>query len=149
MPETAGLAAFDRRGIEADCARVIISLFRDLDAFDYPRLIGNFAPDGLWAREGRELVGHAQILAALAQRPRNQVVRHLITNLIVDATSSSEACAGAYNTAYRALDVAAESLPARIDAPLGLWVLDARLACREGVWRITALRQAQQFRFAP
>lgn len=147
MPESAGLSPAERRGIEADCARVILSVFRDLDAFEYPRLIGHFSTDALWEREGRELVGHAQILAALEARPRNQLVRHLITNLIVDATSLSEAHASGYNTAYRALDLASGLLPVKINAPLGLWVLDARLSCREGVWQINTLRQARQFTF--
>ncbi len=148
MPETAALAGPDRRAIEADCARVVLSVFRDLDAFDYPRLIGHFSADAMWEREGRELTGHAQILAALGARPRNQWVCHLITNLIVDATSASGARARGYNTAYRALEVEPGMLPARIDAPLGLWALDAGLTCREGVWRIDTLRQARQFTFA-
>lgn len=148
MPEAAGPGPADRRSIESDCARVILSVFRDLDAFDYARLIGHFSPDALWEREGREFFGHAQILEALGQRPRDQLVRHLITNLIVDASSSTEARASAYNTAYRALNVVPGTLPVKIDAPLGLWVLDAGLTCREGIWRIDTLRQEKQFSFA-
>ena len=136
------------REIEADCGRVVLSLFRDLDAFDYRKLIERFAIDGLWQREGRELAGRGQILTALEQRPRRQVVRHLITNLVVDVQSPSRARVSGYNTAFRALDASPAELPASITAPLGLWVLDATLVLQGEDWLIAELRQAKQFSFA-
>jgi len=137
-----------RRELEVDCQRVLLSVFRNLDEFDYRSLIEYFALDGLWQREGRDLVGREQILAALEPRPRNQVVRHQITNLIVDLETRSTARASGYNTAYRALNVSAADLPVTIKAPLGLWVLDAKLVCYRDVWLITELRQTKQFSFA-
>ncbi len=136
-----------RREIEADCRRVLLSVFRDLDEFAYERLIEQFAVDGRWRREGRELAGRVQIRAALEQRARNQVVRHLISNLIIEVQTPSRARASGYNTAFRALDMAPADLPAPITAPLGLWVLDATLVCHAGVWMIADLRQTQQFSF--
>ena len=127
--------------------RVLLSVFRDLDEFAYQRLVEQFAADGVWRREGRELAGRTQIRAALEQRPRNQVVRHLITNLIIDVETHSRARASGYNTAFRALDTAPADLPAPITAPLGLWVLDATLLCHDSVWLIADLRQTQQFSF--
>ena len=136
-----------RRELETDCQRVLLSVFRNLDEFDYASLVGYFAVDGRWQREGRELVGREQILAALEPRPRNQVVRHAITNLIVDLETRSSARASGYNTAFRALDVAPADLPVPIKSPLGLWVLDAKLVCYRDVWLITELRQTKQFSF--
>lgn len=142
-----GVARGRQREIEADCQRVVLSVFRDLDAFDYARLIEHFTLDGLWEREGRELVGHEQILAGLEQRPRNQVVRHQITNLIIEAHAPSQARASGYNTAYRALGASPHDLPVAIKAPLGLWVLEASLVLCGDVWLIGGLRQARQFSF--
>lgn len=138
-----------RREIEADCRRALHSVFRDLDEFAYQPLVEQFAADGRWRREGRELAGRAQIRAALEQRPRNQVVRHLITNLIIEVETPSRARASGYNTAFRALDTAPAELPAPITSPLGLWVLDATLVCHAGIWLIADLRQTPQFSFAP
>lgn len=143
-----GLSLGRRRELESDCERVVLSVYRHLDDFDYARLVEHFAADGVWQREGRELTGHAQILANLEARPRNQVVRHLITNLIVDVEPPSGARASGYNTAYRALNVSPDALPAEIAAPLGLWVLQASLTSFRDVWLITDLRQVQQFTFA-
>ena len=142
------LTGGSRRAIEADCRRVLLSVFRDLDEFAYQRLVEQFTVDGRWRREGRELAGRAQIRAALEARPRNQVVRHLITNLIIDVESPSRARASAYNTAFRALDTTPAALPAPITAPLGLWVLDGTLVCQADIWLIADLRQSQQFSFA-
>lgn len=142
------LAAGALREIEADCQRVVLSVFRALDDFAYRRLIEYFTADATWQREGRDLAGREQILSALEQRPRNQVVRHVITNLIVDAETPVRAHARGYNTAFRALDVPPDVLPARIPAPLGLWVLDAALVLERGAWRVADLRQARQFTFA-
>lgn len=144
-----GLSPGRRRELEADCERVVLSVYRHLDEFDYARLVELFAPDGVWQREGRELKGRAQILANLEQRPRNQVVRHLITNLIVDIAPPAGARVTGYNTAYRALETAPDVVPVEIDAPLGLWVLRAELVSFRDLWLITDLRQVQQFKFAP
>jgi SnoaL-like domain len=147
MPSAAEPAAGALRDIEADCQRVVLSVFRHLDDFAYRRLIEHFATDGTWHREGRELAGRETILAALEQRPRNQVVRHVVTNLIVDVESPSRARASGYNTAFRALDTSPADLPVTIAAPLGLWVLDATLARQGDAWLIAELRQAKQFSF--
>jgi hypothetical protein len=136
-----------RRDIEADCQRVVLSAFRDLDEFAYGRLIACFTVDGIWQREGRELAGREQILSALEQRPRKQVVRHLITNLVVEVETPSRARASGYNTAFRALNASPADLPLPITSPLGMWVLDAKLACHGDAWLITELRQAKQFSF--
>ena len=143
-----GLSRGLRRELEGDCQRVLLSVFRSLDEFDYRSLVECFAVDGLWQREGRDLVGREQILAALEPRPRNQVVRHLITNLIVELETRSSARVSGYNTACRALNVSAADLPVTIKSPLGLWVLDAKLVCYRDVWLITELRQTKQFSFA-
>lgn len=150
-PSGSQLSLGRQRELEADCQRVLLSVFRDLDEFDYQRVVGHFAEDGLWRREGLDLNGRAQILANLEQRPRKQVVRHLISNLIVEVQAQFNARASGYNTVFRAFGAAGNTgaqLPATINAPLGLWVLEAKLVCFRDVWLITELRQQQQFAFS-
>ncbi len=150
MPRTADKGAPSaalRREIEADCQRVLLSAFRELDEFAYAQLAARFTPDGTWHREGREYAGRGQILAALEERPRTQVVRHIVTNLTVGVDSASRAVASGYNTVFRALDASAADVPIAITSPLGMWVLDATLVRSGDAWLIEDLRQTRQFSF--
>ena len=148
------LPSIDRQvQIDRTCQALVLRVFRDLDEFDYAGVVSCFAPDGVWLRAAGECRGREQIRAALEQRPRNQVVCHVVTNMLIDFPSSRSATMSAYNTVYRAEDPVA--LPATIPAPLGVWSLEAQLIeapesrvdGEAQAWQIVLLKQRKLFSF--
>jgi hypothetical protein len=89
-----------RRAIEWDCAATVLRLFGAMDALQYDRVAGAFTPDGVWHRAGKALRGRAQIVAAMNERPMDRLVRHIITNVVVDVVDERRATGSCYVTAY-------------------------------------------------
>lgn len=87
---------------EHACQRLVHSYANFIDAYDYDRFMGLWAEDAEWVIYGKPSRGHAAIRATLAARPDKSVVRHLMSNVVVDLTGPDRAEGRCYAVAYRA-----------------------------------------------
>ena len=70
--------------------QVVLRFYRAIDDRDYAGLVSLFAPDGVWLRQGTELRGEDEIMAALNQRSATLRVVHIITNLYEEFVDDGE-----------------------------------------------------------
>jgi uncharacterized protein (TIGR02246 family) len=84
--------ALQRLLIQDACRELVLRAVECTDAHDAAGLAALFTPDGVLSRPGGQaLVGRAAIEAAYAQRPRERITRHLVTNTRVVVESGSAA----------------------------------------------------------
>jgi hypothetical protein len=119
-----------------------------LDENRYADLVAAFRDDGVWHRQGKALKGHAQILAAMQERPSSMRTRHVITNAFLSETESNSATLIAYMTAYRFDDGSERKPPYPIDGPFRLNLVKIRFVSDRGQWRIAEQWGTPQFDFA-
>jgi hypothetical protein len=83
----------ERRGIEADCARLIARYANLNDAAQWDQLAALYAEDGRMSRPTAPdafVEGRTAILAAFAGRPPRKT-RHLCSNVVIEVLSPTEA----------------------------------------------------------
>lgn len=137
------------RAVEWDCSQLMLRFYDAFDAWDYAGMAALFAPDGVWQRAGKTLAGREAIVAELQQRPTTQVVRHVLSNLLVTAANADQAQARFYITVYRHDGGTARSIPAPLQAPAMLLVVNARLVRHSEGWRILHQAMAREFEARP
>jgi SnoaL-like domain len=125
----------------------VLRFFRDFDNWNYEAMAAAFVPEGTWDRNGRILKGRPAIVTELSARPAQQVVRHVISNLVVDADGQSSAAATFLVIAYRHLGAREPVTPPVIRQPLMLLDGKAQLSCVDGAWYFEnqALRRVFEF----
>jgi hypothetical protein len=64
--------------------QTMIRFFRNLDENNYQALAALLHPQGVWYRQGAELRGGEQVMAALSKRSPTRRIVHLLTNLVAD-----------------------------------------------------------------
>lgn len=78
--------------VEAELRQLIYKALRFYDDQDYERMLGLFTEDAHYFSNSRgNLNGKAEILAGISQRPKCRLVRHLMTNFIVELTDAETA----------------------------------------------------------
>ncbi|MGE0799162.1 MAG: nuclear transport factor 2 family protein [Lautropia sp.] len=120
-----------------------------LDEFRYQELVSLMEPEAVWHRQGKVLRGHAQVLAALAERPATMRIRHVITNVFVADAGPDTADVVAYMTAYRHDDGSDRPLPRSIPGPFRVLLVKMRFRRRDGQWLIAEQAATSEFEFAP
>ena len=118
-----------------------------LDEFRYEDLIAMMREDAVWHRQGRALAGHAQIRAALDERPRSQRIRHVVSNPFIAEQSDDAVRMIAYMIGYRADEGVSKPAPQTIDGPLRFLLLDIRFVRIDGRWWIAEQRATPEFEF--
>jgi hypothetical protein len=81
---------------EFECASLLNRFYRYLDDRNDDGLAALFSSGGVWLRQGKTLSGHEQIMAALQARSPTLLVRHLVTNVVVDMLDPRTAAVSAY-----------------------------------------------------
>lgn len=99
-PRSQGYAGLSWTDIVA-CERVILRFTAAFDANDLEGMLTEFAPDGVWCRQNGVIHGHDGLRAMMAVRPPGLLVRHVITNLRVEAMAPGSARCASYVTVYR------------------------------------------------
>lgn len=115
---------------------LIHRFFRALDLREYDMLIQLIAADGVWKRQGRDLTRQT-IQAAMAERSATMVIRHVVTNLIVDEGERAEA--SFLLTVYRADAGVAASGPLPLEGPVQISDCTATLVQEADGWRFSRL----------
>lgn len=136
-----------RRAIEWDCQQVLIRFINDLDARDYEKLAALMAPDGQWFRPDGPARGPEGVLAACRARPAPSglIIRHVISNIVVDVIDADHAHAVTYLTVYRHEAAAAPQLPVPLAGPYMVGISTNKLARTPEGWRITEKRTTRLF----
>lgn len=70
--------------IESEVGQVVHRYWNAIDRSDYPTVLELLSEEVDW-RVSSNRSGRAEVAQALAQRPADRIVRHLITNLSVNA----------------------------------------------------------------
>jgi uncharacterized protein (TIGR02246 family) len=129
---------------EHACERLVHQYARFVDRGEAARVAELFTPDGEWiAADGRSMDGQEAIRAGFAGRQAitRRLSRHVITNVLVDVHSDSEATGIAYLINYRHdadTDPPEKPGPARPPKFVGDYHFKFR-RCDAG-WRISSLR---------
>jgi hypothetical protein len=139
----------EARAAEWDCGQVLTRFFNEFDLFHYDEMARLFAPDGVWHRQGKALVGHDAILEALHERSPTQTVRHVITNIQITAVDHDRAESLLYVTAYTNDTGAKPAAPPMIRSPSLLLTVPGRLVRTDAGWRIASLTMTRTFIFQP
>ncbi len=95
--------AWQLQAIELACTKLVnqFEVYNDLGRYD--ELAELFTEDGRYARPtapANFVEGKANLLAAFKARPKDRLVRHLVTNILIDVTSSTTAKGISYVTQY-------------------------------------------------
>lgn len=72
------------------CAQVTLDFFYALDMRRYSDVADLMASDGIWFRQGAELLGPEGVLAALNARPVSRTTCHIISNLRVELNNEAK-----------------------------------------------------------
>ncbi len=119
-----------------------------LDERRYQDLVDTMRTDVTWHRQGKILRGHAQVMAALNERPASQVIRHIITNTFLDQQSTTEARLIAYMTAYKYDDgTLIKTRPLTIDGPFRVLLVKKHFVHENGRWMIAESEGTTEFEF--
>lgn len=117
-----------------DISQRLAAFFRDFDHWHYERMADTFLPHGTWDRNGLVLQGREAIVAELRRRPEQQVVRHLLSNIVVDEDGKDAASANFIVTAYRHMGEREPAKAPVLDGPLMLLDATAQLRRVDGSW---------------
>lgn len=134
------------RDIEWDCQRVMLRFYDEFDRGDYAAMVEMFAPGGVWHRAGKALAKD-QIAAELELRPARQRVRHVLSNILVEARDHDHADLRCYLTAYRNPDIDRPQQQQRLRAPYLFLQVTASLERHSGRWYLKEQVMRREFEF--
>jgi hypothetical protein len=131
--------------IEHACARTVLGLFAAMDDLRYDDVAAAFSAEGVWHRAGLALRGRDAIVGAMHERPVDRVVRHVVTNLLIEVLDDARASGRCYVTAYAG---PAGDGPPTIKAPWLLLTATHRFEPHGERWLLAESRIARDFVFA-
>ena len=103
------------RAIEWDCTKLINRYTLLNDAADWDAVAALYTQDGQMARPSapdKPIVGREAILATFKSRPA-RAARHVVSNIVVDVLSETEATAMSVIVLYQGIASESGGLPAR------------------------------------
>jgi hypothetical protein len=132
---------------EWSCQQVMTKLLYWLDERRYDDLVGLFASDGLWYRQGKVLKGGSQIMEAMEARSATYTIRHVMTNFLVTRFDGDVAEAVGYVTAYANDSGEIPEKPVMIQAPMSIFVAYAKFRCSPADVKLIELDLKPEFVF--
>ena len=134
-----------RRAIEWDCTQTLTRFINALDAGDYETMAGLMAENGVWMRPGGNAIGPAGLLKAMKDRPRDLIIRHVISNVVIEVIDEDNATGITYLTVYRHHGAPPEKGPAPLTGAHMVGVSHNCLVREPGGWRIREKRTSRTF----
>jgi hypothetical protein len=134
-------------GAVVEAVYTVMRLYRCLDERDYKGVAALMAPDGVWHRQGEQLVGEAEILKALSKRSPTLVIHHLLSNMFADVADDDAVQVTGYLQVVRYDDGAPVSGPAPFLGVENIRTIRANLAPTAHGWRIQCM-STDPIRFA-
>lgn len=118
----------------------LLTLIAYLDNRRYEDVASLFTPTGRWLRQGRWFEGRQAILATLHSRPKDMLVRHVLSNILVTECNEGHARVDAYMTAYRQLEGKRPEL-------FSINTVDTIFQLLDGQWLIAEQQMVREFEF--
>lgn len=122
-------------------------MYRGVDERQYEEVVAQYAPHGIWHRQGKALSGRDAIMAAMNARTPTQVTRHVLSNFVVTALASDRAMLACYLHTYVHDSGQVQERPIAIRSATRLLLVAASMVVSEGRWRIEELRTRPEFDF--
>jgi hypothetical protein len=133
--------------VEWKCQQIVARLFHYLDERSYDRLVNLFEENGVWLRQGKELKGRAEIMAALCARSSTYIIRHVLSNFLITSSQDEQPSAVAYMTAFGNDSGQVPIKPVEIRSPLGIFVVKCEFIQDGENYRFTRLELHPEFTF--
>ncbi|MFN0304819.1 MAG: nuclear transport factor 2 family protein [Burkholderiales bacterium] len=140
----AGLPTDECHRIERECERLVLLYARYADSFQDDAFAALFAEDALLHRGDHPLRGREAIRAAMRQRRRDAVVRHLCFNILIDVIDRDQATGTSYLTLYRHFGAA--TIPTPMIEPEMIAEYHDRFVSTSTGWRIAERRAVVVFK---
>ena len=127
-----------RHEIEQVCRNLVLRSALYLDTHNHAWFAELFTADGLWDRVAQPLTGPGEILPFLESRTSTTLVRHVITNLLVNVESEVAATSIAYVLNFQTFaDGAVPETPAPMVSPGLIAEWHDSFALTDDGWRIS------------
>jgi len=136
-----------RRAIEWDCTKLINRYTLLNDAADWDAVAGLYTEDGRMARPSapdQPVIGRETILAAFKSRPA-RAARHVVSNVVVDVVSETEATAMSIIVLYQGSAGENGGLPVRDPKGPLIGTYTDRLRKTADGWRFAERRGGLDF----
>jgi hypothetical protein len=134
--------------VEWQCQQIVARLFHDLDERNYDGLVNLFEENGVWLRQGKELKGREEIMAALCMRSPTYISRHVVSNFLFTSSRGEQPSAVAYMTAYGNDSGQLPIKPVEIRTPLGIFVVKCDFIQDGEKYRFARLELHPEFTFS-
>ena len=108
-------------------------------------MAGLMAENGVWKRPGGDAIGPSGLLAAMKDRRRDLIVRHVISNVAIEVIDEDNATGITYLTVYRHRGPPPDRGPAPLAGAHMVGVSYNRLVREPGGWRIGEKRTSRTF----
>jgi hypothetical protein len=132
----ASLSPLERLEVEVACERLTRLYCAAADDHDLDLFLSIFDPAASWERPAGKLVGHEEIARYFAQRPRDEFTCHVVSNVLITATSATTATGRSVATVYRSKGARTGIASLRPSSIVGY--SDEYLRSASGVWKISA-----------
>ena len=127
------------------CQDAVIRFFAALDAGRIDEVAASFATDGIWHRQGVELLGPAGVASALAARPAGRITAHLVQNFVADFDDESGARVRYIVLTYRYDAPAGHAAPAPMVPPYSIAAYEDRMRRHGNAWQVLERRARNVF----
>jgi hypothetical protein len=127
----------DRMLAEHACQRLCMAFHVHVDAYQNNDIVALFAEDAVWHHKSGLLKGHGDIAAYLNSKSTYPIVRHLVTNVLIDVEDPNSASGVAYVTVFYAEPGKGAPL---LQEPIVLATYYDTFTCTDNGWRFASRR---------
>ena len=122
---------------EHECHRLCTAFHINVDAYRHDRVLSLFTADAVWHHKSGLLKGRSDIAAYLDSKSSYPVVRHLVTNVLIDVVDDDHAKGIAYVTVFYAEPTLS---PPMLQAPIVLVTYHDTFTRTPDGWRFSSRR---------
>jgi hypothetical protein len=130
-----------------ECEHAILLLYRSLDTGPDELIVSNFSEDATWYRD-RLLMGREEIKESLRGRSATRIVRHQISNILVEPIDEAHSAASAYVVVYESDTGSIQDLPVKISHPKLFGLAEFTLTRIESKWQVQSMKTRFDFVFS-
>lgn len=129
---------YERMLAEHTCQRLCIAFHVNVDTYRHDRIVALFANDAVWHHKSGLLEGREAIAAYLESKSTYPLVRHLVTNVLIDVADPDNASGVAYVTVFYAEP--SPGVPPLLQSPIVLATYHDRFRRTDEGWRFASRR---------
>jgi hypothetical protein len=114
-----------------------------IDQRRYEDVAAMVTSNGVWHRQGNQLVGPAAVLEAMQQRRTDMAIAHIVTNVIVEPTEGG-ATVTFHCIPFSYIGEAPKPFPLGAPGQIARWTVDC--VTENGTWKATNLNSEMLFK---